>query len=117
MFRMNTVDLFIKAVRHHLDNGTTQISIANELGIGPQQVNAFMKGRANFSEDRKERVSAFFGMTYLEMLNLGYQLMTGSKSVVPEVPVTLSETIQNLEKLDQKDLKIINDMASRLAEK
>jgi len=96
---MNTVDLFIRAVMYHLDNGATQVSIAKELGVGPQQVNAFIKGRCNFSEDRKERMSKFFNMTYLEMLNLGHELITGSKPSVPEVEIDHSTVSKKLESL------------------
>jgi len=114
---MSISELFLKAVQHHLSQGATQVAIANHLGIEPQQVNAFMKGRSNFSEDRKERVSAFFGKTYLEMLNLGHRLETGSDSPAPEISVNMAELFSKLEKLDQKDLILINGLASRLSEK
>lgn len=112
---MNTIDLFLKAVQYHLSKGATQASIAQRLGVQPQQINAFMKGRANFSEDRKEQISGFFGMTYLEMLNLGYRLTTGSDPVCPETSITPKEIMANLELLDQDSLKIIDALVDKLA--
>jgi len=54
-------------------------------------------------------------MTYLEMLNLGHKLATGSEPAEPEVPIELKDVIPKLKDLDQSDLKIINELADRLS--
>ena len=111
---MNITSLLRKAVRYHLGSGLTQVAVAKKLGVRPQELNGFLNGRINFSDTRKEQLANVFGKTYLEMLNLGYKLATGSEPVEPELPIELKDVMLKAEKLNQSDLKLVDDLITRL---
>lgn len=111
---MNITELFVKAVRSHLGTGFTQVAVAKKLGVSPQELNGFLNGRRNFSDTKKEQLANIFGKTYLEMLNLGYRLATGSEPDKPELPIELKDVVAKLERLDQDSLKIIDALADKL---
>ena len=112
---MNATELFIKAVEYHLQKGFTQVTLAKELGIQPQQVNSFLKGRRNFSDERKEDISKIFGKSYLEMLNIGHFIMTGNYIKESYIPINFKNLVSKLERLSSNDLKLIDDLANRLS--
>ena len=115
---MEPTEIFKISFKHLLKkHDVSQVKIADHIGVSPRSVNDYFGSRVNYSEQRRQKIANYFDMTYLEMLNLGHQLATGSEPVSPEAPLSHSEVSAKIKKLDQKDLKIINDMASRLAEK
>lgn len=76
---MKASEIFIKAVSAFFDKKNTQAAFATKIGVDPQQLNGFLKGRRNFSEDRKELVSKCLGKTYPEMLNIGRKLVNNEE--------------------------------------
>ena len=111
---MNASKLFRKAVEYHLQKGYTQVYVSKELGIQPQQFNSFLKGRRNFSEERKEEISKIFGKSYLDMLNVGHQIIQGSKPKSQKIKISVTNIVPKLKKLDPEDLKFIDELATRL---
>ncbi len=76
---MKTRELFIKAIQNELANaGKTQSKLADDLKITRPLMSNFlkMKPKGNFSEERKEIISEYFGKSYYEMLKLGEELLT-----------------------------------------
>lgn len=71
---MKTTDIFRKALMSFFNDKLTQSVLADSLGIQRPLMNDFIKGRRNFSEERREKISEFLGKTYLEMLILGKRL-------------------------------------------
>lgn len=72
---MQTTKYFRKALLSFLNEDITQSKIADALNIQRPLMNDFLKGRRNFSEDRKETIAEYFGKTYLEMLIIGHSLV------------------------------------------
>lgn len=74
---MKTSDIFIKAVLHILGEKPSgaQGRLADKANIKRTVLNDFLKGRRNFSEERKELISEALGRTYIEMLNIGNTLV------------------------------------------
>lgn len=75
---MEATDLYLKALQRYLDKGeATQAGLARDLGVTPQHLNGFIKGRRNFSEERKEELARLLGTTYIDMLFLGREIAEG----------------------------------------
>ncbi len=72
---MQTTEYFRKALLSFLNEDVTQSKIADALKIQRPLMNDFLKGRRNFSEDRKETIAEYFGKTYLDMLLIGHNLV------------------------------------------
>jgi len=115
---MEPTEIFRTSLRYLLEkNDRSQADIARILKIAPQRLNDYLGQRVNFSEHRRQQIANLFNMTYLEMLNLGYRLATGSDPVEPELPIELKDIIAKLEQLDQDSLKIIDALADKLPKK
>ena len=114
---MKASEIFKYAVRFLLEETKTKRSVlADSTKIPRPHLTAYLNGDRGFSEDKRDIIAAFFGNTYLEMLLLGHQLATGIVPVAPEILVDLREVISKLESMNQQDLKLMNDMATRLTQ-
>ncbi|WP_300463169.1 helix-turn-helix transcriptional regulator [Desulfobacula sp.] len=115
---MEPTEIFKISFKHLLEKrNVTQVKIAEHIGVSPRSVNDYFGARVNYSEHRRQRIANFFGKTYLEMLNLGHQLTTGSDPIKQELPVVLKDVVSKLGKLDQKDLKLVDELVTRLSKK
>lgn len=116
---MKISDLFRAALQESLKvQGISQKKLSDDLGISPVLMNDFLKNRKNFSEDRMSIISKYFNVTLFEMLSLGQELISNSTQPKPdiltEVKIKVSDVAKKLEALNQQDLKLMNDMATRL---
>ena len=80
-YNMKTTDIFIKTLQSFISEEITQSKLAELIGVTRQQLNDFLKGRRNFSEDRKELIAENLGKTYLEMLNKGQKLIDSENDI------------------------------------
>ena len=79
---MKTVDMFRIALKSFLNKEITQSRVADDLKIPRPLMSDFLKEKRNFSEDRKEVISTYFGKTYFEMLEVGKKILEGEGSEV-----------------------------------
>lgn len=86
---MDASDFFRKAVVYKLkEKKQTQVWLAKKLKIAPPDLNSFLKGGRNFSENRKEKLAQILGTTYIDMLILGRDLVDAERSP-PGQPIEL----------------------------
>lgn len=112
---MEPTEIFKVSFKYLLEKfNVTQVKIAEHIGVSPRSVNDYFGGRVNYSENRRQQIANFFGKTYLEMLNLGHQLLTGSELAAPDLPVNLKDVMSKLKDLDQESLKLISALADKL---
>lgn len=113
---MEPTEIFKISFRRLLnETNTTQVDIAKHLNVKPRSVNDYLGGRVNYSEQRRMLIAQYFGKTYLGMLQLGHKLTTGTEPIAPDTSVNLKDVVSKLESMNQQDLKLINDMVTRLS--
>lgn len=72
MLKMNTNDYFKKALAYKIKFlNIKQKTIADALNIQTTQISGYLKDKRGFSEERKEMISEYLGLSYFEMLELG----------------------------------------------
>ena len=112
---MKAPEIFKNAVIFLLEKTETKRSVlADSTEIPRPHLTSYLNGDRGFSEDKRELIAQYFGKTYLEMLNLGHQLATGTEPIASELPVNLKDVIKKLEALDQESLKLISALADKL---
>ncbi len=74
---MKTTEIFIKSLNTFFSKGITQSHLADAIGVARQHLNDFIKGRRNFSEEKKEKIAEVLGMTYVDMLIIGKSIVDG----------------------------------------
>ena len=81
---------FLTFLRYKIDQDRAkQINIARAIEVRPEYINRVYKGRQTCSVDMQEKICGFFGISYLEALAIGRQLVqTGKiqsgKSTLPD---------------------------------
>ena len=108
---MKAAEIFKKAFCHLMDKqDLKQSEVADALGIKRPHMNAYLKGTRGFSEDKREEISAYFGMSYLSMLNLGGTLVDGeeTQSLHPQ-PIPIDQATRILQKAMNKASVQLNE--------
>lgn len=73
---------FLAFLRYKIDQDRVkQINIARAIGVRPEYVNRVYKGRQSCSVDVQEKICRFFGISYLDALAIGRQLV--QRGIVP----------------------------------
>lgn len=78
---------FVTAVKYFLTENKnrgkriSQAEIARSIGVEPPSLSGYLNGHLNYSESKRIQISYFFNRSYLEMLNLGYQLTKGNSPI------------------------------------
>lgn len=100
---MNANNYFKKALSHQIKTlNIKQKTIADALNIQTTQISGYLKDKRGFSEDRKESISEYFGMTYFEMLELGKKLCEEGNSENSSLLESTDEKSEIAESADPK---------------
>ncbi len=111
---MKSIDLYRKALISFLDEKNTQSSLADALKFPRPNINDFLKGRRNFSEEKLQRIAAYFGKTYLEMLVLGQELFDKENNVSPKKETkTLSKNNDLNDHQDKQHSEVIKQFKQK----
>lgn len=72
---------FLAFLRYKIDQDRAkQINIARAIEVRPEYINRVYKGRQTCSVDVQEKICGFFGISYLEALAIGSQLVQTGKT-------------------------------------
>jgi len=82
--KLTVKDKFITALEKLLkERGITQAELARRLGISKQHLHNIIKGRRSGSDEMRERIANFFGLTFEQMLSIGAQIAAEHKEDEP----------------------------------
>lgn len=113
---MEPSDLFSVFFKNYLSDHPrgTQSKIADGIGLDRKLLNDYIHGRKPLSESKRSLIADFIGVRYEQALAIG----RCEKSAPPQKPdlyIKVSDVAKKLEAMNQQDLKLINDMATRLS--
>jgi transcriptional regulator with XRE-family HTH domain len=69
----------IAALKIILEQKRSQVEIAGIMGIDNQQLNGYLNKRRSFSEDRRMILCKALGVSYLDMLNIGQEMIEAER--------------------------------------
>ena len=102
---------FLTFLRHKIEQDRAkQIDIARAIAVRPEYINRVYKGRQTCSIDVQEKICRFFGISYLEALAIGRQLVqTGEipsgKNINRDITVPLVEKNRRIaDKVSEADI-------------
>jgi phage repressor protein C with HTH and peptisase S24 domain len=78
---MEPSDFFRKALDYFVrkEKVIKQVDLADRMGVDKRQVNDYLGGRTNWSEDKRMQACSIIKKNYLEMLNIGKALGEGKQ--------------------------------------
>jgi len=103
---------FLTFLRHKIDQDRTkQTHIARAVSVRPEYINRVYRGRQTCSVDVQERICHFFGISYLEALAIGRQLVetgempsTKPALAAPSPPTVASKNIKDEDQPTETDV-------------
>lgn len=103
---------FLAFLRYKIDQDRAkQINIARAIEVRPEYINRVYKGRQTCSVDVQEKICRFFGISYLEALSIGRQLVqTGKiqsgKSTLPDsfMPLPAEKNRRLADRVSEADI-------------
>lgn len=116
---MGAIEMYREALKYHLESRKIkQADLAAAIGQTPQQLNGFLRGRRNYSETKKEEIAEKLGTTYLDMLNLGRQLLrTSQPPLKPETDPPGEPCAKVIDMMDLPHEKIIERFSDKCTAK
>ncbi|MCP4163037.1 MAG: hypothetical protein GY760_23500 [Deltaproteobacteria bacterium] len=107
-------EAYIKALNSFFSKKKNQTTLAKYLKITPSNLNVFLKGHRNFSDEEKGKIAEYFGSTYAEMIIIGLELQSREENVIRKFKQKLlakecNEIMIELEALDLDELQEVKD--------
>lgn len=106
----DTQEIFVEATKKLLDErGISQKALADAINVAPSELSGFMTLNKNYSEPKRSRIAEFFGMSYLQMLNMGQTLLGIPFSQQPDKEVKKEYRKTNIERAREGDESVLSD--------
>ena len=110
-------DLFLAAFRALVDaeGWVVQARLARSVEKTPRHINGIYKGNMGASLDLQESISAFFGLSYEEMLAKGRGILTSQSETIrrEEKPVPFQSRLDAVGRNNELAARLIADEAAR----
>lgn len=77
--------------------------VADKINVSPSNLSGFLNFHRNYSEDKRQELSDYFGMKYVEVLNLGTAVLSGVVNITLPTPTMTGKATATPQQCTKED--------------